>query len=375
MSFYTAEQSEWIAHVHQKVQDMSGKYHSEIEQCETNSEFAWEVHKAIAREGWCGLVTPSEYGGQGKGAREFGVVIEELARAGVPFFSIHTNNPLSRVLLQHGTEELKTKYLPKLASGEWVCGAAISEPNAGSSLKRMSTTATRQGNNYVINGFKDHINVAPEADVLHVFTRTEKGLTGILVDKDVPGKEYFKLDPIGLRDAPVYQIKFKDCTVPVSQQLGVEGEGYKLFFSSFDLSRIGNASMFIGWADAALDYTLNYITKRQVGDNKITDFQGIQWLLADMYTELEAAKLLRDKASWTSDMGLPHAKETAMAKLKAGEVAEKVVSTCMRICGGYALYADKPFVQLYSSIKTIQVGGGALEVMRNLIASQILKEL
>jgi butyryl-CoA dehydrogenase len=210
--------------------------------------------------------------------------------------------------------------------------------------------------------------------VLLVFTNTEKGLTCILVDKDVEGVQYFKRDPIGLRDAPVYQVRFKDCTVPVSQLLGQEGEGYKLFFSWFDLTRIGNASKSIGWAQAALDQTMKFITKRRIGDSHLTDFQGIQWYLADMYTELEAARLLRDKAAWKSDMGLPHAKETAMAKLKAVQVAENIISTCMRLNGGNALYTDSPFMKLYGSNKTLEVGGGSIEVMRNLIASQILKE-
>jgi len=337
---------------------------------EDKSIFPRGLHKKIGQKGWTGPIVPKAYGGMGKGALEYCIIMEELSKELIT--GPQTSVQLEKMLLSFGTERQKRLYLPKLASGEYVAALAISEPQAGSSFKNLQTTAKKDNTFYIINGKKSHINLAGDADVLMVFTRTDIGLTCLLIDRDTPGVRFEKRDPLGMRTLPVYDIFLEGCRVPGDHLLGEEGKGLSVFLTTFNLSRIGNASTLIGFARGCLEHAVSYARDRRVGDSRVVDFQGIQWLLAEMVAELEAARLIRDRAALAEDAGIEHTLDTSISKLLAAEVAEKIVSRAFSLTGSYACYRESPFDRYWREIKTLQVAGGSSEIMKNTIAREIL---
>lgn len=333
---------------------------------ERQSVFPWEEHRELGKKRWTGPIVPKQYDGMGKGVLELAIITEELARFGLKFPQPCVQ--AERSILVSGNDTQKNTYLPALSRGELVAAMAISEPGMGSSFKRMATRARKEGSSYVINGQKTHINLGEEAGVLLVYANTERGCTILLVDKNTPGISYKKGDPIGLRLEPIYDINFDNCKVSNSQVLGKEGDAMTTFFATFNLSRIGNASFQVGTARGALEFALAYAKKREVGENVVTDFQGIRWLVADMVTEIEAASLLRDRAAWLADNGMKYGREAAMAKLYAGTIAEKVASNVFSLVGGWGCYYDQPFERFWRDAKVGQIGGGSAEILRNFIA-------
>jgi butyryl-CoA dehydrogenase len=336
---------------------------------EKESNFPWDYYKKMCEKGWVGLIVPEALGGQGKGAMEYSILMEETAK--VLLFGPQSSVQTQKSILSAGTEEQKTKYFPKLATGEYLSAQALSEKNAGSSFKNIKTTAVKDGKYYQIKGHKTHINLAKEADVFTLLAKTEKGLSEFLIDKKTPGIKFKKREPIGARLTPVYDISL-DCRIPREQLLGVEGEGLDVFLATFNLSRIGNASTFIGYARGCLELAVVYAKKRLVGDHHVTDFQGIRWIIAELVANLEAAKLLRDKAAWKEDHCIEHSLETSVAKYLAGEIAEKVVNKSFSLLGGRACYYGTPFEQYLREVKALQVAGGTSEIMKNNIARQAL---
>lgn len=296
----------------------------QVRACEEASDFPFELYREIGRRGWAGIMVPPEYGGRGFGATEMAIVTEEFGLIGLSVLTLTLHG--ERTILKLGTPEQRAKYLPKLASGELLSAIVVSEPDVGSSLKHMKTRAVKKDGHYIINGHKHHITLGADADLLVVFTTTESGLTAILVDKGTPGIRTRKLDGVGWRLEPHYELFFEDCRVPETQLLGVEGQGLQVFFATFNLTRICNASHLIGVARSALRDSIEYATKRVVGENKVADFQGIQWIIAELETKLEAASLFRFKAAWMEDAGLKHEKETAMTKLLAMELTDMVAN-------------------------------------------------
>jgi butyryl-CoA dehydrogenase len=343
-----------------------------IRQCEEASEFPHNLYKEIGKHGWAGLMVPPEYGGQGLGAIEMAILTEELGLIGFSALTLTLHG--ERTILQLGTAEQRVKYLPGLAKGELLSAIVVSEPDVGSSLKHMKTRAVKKDGHYVINGHKHHITLGAEADVLVVFTTTERGLTAILVDRDTPGITTRKLEGIGWRLEPHYEVFFEDCRVPETQLLGAEGKGLAVFFATFNLTRICNASHMIGIARSALRDAIEYATQRVVGENKVADFQGIQWIIAELETKLEATSLFRFKAAWMEDAGLKHEKETAMTKLLAMELTDMVANKAFSIVGGYGGYRNTPFERYLRDAKVGQVTGGSIEIMKNNIAREVLRE-
>ncbi len=364
---YTPEQLELKREVADFAKAEATKPERKLE--EANSTCSWDIHKKMSEKGWVGIIVPKAYGGQGKGALEYSIILEEAAKELLrdPNTSVQTQ----KSILSAGTEEQKRKYLPKLASGEYVSAQAISEPEMGSSFKNIKTTARKDGKFYVIKGHKAHINLAKESGVFPLLALTDKGLTEFLIEKDTPGVRFEKGDPIGTRAAPIYDI-FLDCRIPEEQLLGKEGGALDIFLATFNLSRIGNASRFIGYARGVLEKAVPYAKNRVVGNHHVTDFQGIQWIIAELVVDLEAAKLARDKAAWMADKGIEHGLATATAKYLAGEVAERAISKAFSLVGSYACYYGTPFERYMREIKTLQVAGGTSEIMLNTIARQVL---
>lgn len=343
-----------------------------LEACEKASEFPYDLYREISKRGWAGIMVPTEFGGLGLGAVEMAIVTEEMGLLGLAVLTLTLHG--ERTLLKLGTPAQQAKYLPKLVSGELLSAIVVSEPDAGSSHKQMKTWAVKEDGHYIINGHKHSITLGDEAGLLVVFTMTDKGLTTILVDRDTPGIHTEKFDAVGWRLEPHYDVTFTDCRVPETQLLGEEGQGLKVFFATFNLTRICNASHLIGVARSALRSSIEYATKRSVGDNKIADFQGIQWMIAELVTKLEAASLVRFKTAWMEDAGLKHEKETAMTKLLAIELADVVTNKAFSIVGGYASYRTTPFERYLRDAKIGLVAGGSAEIMKNNIAREVLRE-
>lgn len=316
-----------------------------------------------------GVIIPEEYGGKELGAIEYSLVNEQIGL-------FQTSFQLARAIIVNGSEDQKEQYLPELANCEYPGAITISEPNTGSSLKNMETVAVKQGDEFVLNGQKTHANLGAEAGLHKVYAMTEEGLTTFLVGKENPGLEITnKLDPIGLRNLPIYDLELDECHVSKDAVLGDVGGGYDVFFSTFNFSRIGNASSLIGYGKRAIEDAIDYASDREIDDeNVVTDFQGIRWTIADSYTRLEAASRLRDQAAWRIDNGKSAVMYTSMAKLMAAYAALPATTHAIQITGAHGLYYDQPFITYFHDAKTLEVAGGSREIMRNVIADQILDE-
>lgn len=336
-------------------------------------KFPWDLWRKIGEKKWFGPMIPKEYGGMGKGCIEYAIMTEELRKE--QLFCLQPSTQTGNLLLKYGTEEQRKKFLPKVANGEYVSAAAISEPNAGSSFKYLATTAKKENGFYVINGRKSHINNAAEAGLMNMLVVAEGGPSYVLIEKGTPGIRFIQKKVIGFRIMPVYEIILENARIPEDHLVGKEGQAVEQFLYQFNIGRIGNASMCIGLARYALEHALEYAKNRKVGDSYVTDFQGLQWMLADAVTELESAKLLRDKAAWLVDQGgeMP-VFEASMAKVLAAEMCERVASLCFRLMGGVASYSESVCDRILREAKAGQVAGGSDEVVRNEVARHIIRK-
>ena len=344
----------------------------EIDYYDQKSLFPRETFQRFGSEGFLGAAVPKQYGGQGLGTIGYCLLCEELGRLGAG--AIHNGIfQTQKMILEYGTEALKQRFVPGLCSGSIHAATAISEPDMGSSFARMKTIAKRDRNFFVLSGVKTHINDAAEADLINVFAKTDLGLTVFLVEKGLPGfKIKEKLDPMGLRSSPIYTLEFEDCRVPDTHVVGEEGLGLSVFVATFNFSRLGNASTFIGMAREALERAINFAKEREVGPARVSDFQGIRWMIADLYTKLEAAVLLRDKAAHTEETEGEVSALSSMAKYYAGETAVETVMSAIRIVGSHGCYRDTPFERLLRDVKALEIAGGTPEIMKNIIATSIL---
>ena len=273
----------------------------QIKALERDSLFPRELYAALSKRAGRVMVPP-EFGGLGLGAIEMAIITEEFGRIGFSGLALTLHG--QRTLLKLGTPAQQQKYIPGLTRGELLSAIVVSEPDVGSSLKHMKTTAKRNGDHYIVNGLKHHITLGDEASLYITFTLTEKGLTTLLMDRHSPGIHVKKLDAIGWCLEPHYEVEFDDVRVPADHLLGGEGQGIQTFFASFNLTRICNASHLIGVARSAIEDAVRYATRRNVGDSKVADFQGIQWMIAELAVKLQTAQLVRDKAAWMEDAGL-----------------------------------------------------------------------
>jgi alkylation response protein AidB-like acyl-CoA dehydrogenase len=353
-----------------EVAELAHKLRPRVDDWERRSVAPRELFREMGRRGWMGPIVPVEYGGMGRGALEYSIISEELARAGL--FGPQPTIQAEKHLLASGTEEQKERYLSRLARGQWIAAIAISEPNVGSSFEAMETMAVKQDGIYFISGRKSHINFAADAALILLYARAERGLSIFIVERGTPGISFRKGDPIGQRMQPIYDFTLDKVEVSQDQLLGEEGDGMSTFFATFNLSRIGNASCLIGLARGALDEAIAYARERKVGRNLVTDFQGIRWMVAELTTRIEAAALLRDRAAWLEDREVEHALETAMARYYAAEIAEEVCSGVFSLVGGWGCYREQPFERLWRDAKVGKLAGGSSEVLKNLIARRVL---
>ena len=363
--------SGWLDEFRRDAAALAESARDELRRCTRVGEFPADVYREMGRRGWVGPFTPAEHGGLGGGVAEYCVIEEEAGRHGLvpPQISIQGQ----RWLLDWGTDEQKAKYLGPIARGEMIFSESISEPGVGSSLKLMRATLVRDGGDWVLNGTKTHVNLGHQSDVTLVFAMADEGLTSVLVDMDLPGVSSKQTDPIGLRLIPTADMYFDNVRLPDSALLGAPGRGMDTFLSTFNVSRLGNASELLGFGRKALADAARYAQHRQVGDNVVTDFQGIQWTLADRYADLYAASLARNNAATVFDRGENPALATSLAKKLCIDAAERAVNDAFALIGGHGLYTDTDFGQLMHDVKVLRIAGGSVEVLRNYVARRILR--
>ena len=332
--------------------------------------------------GFMGAYVPEQYGGAGLDVLSYMLIVEEINRAcastGVALCS-HVSLAVDPIL-HHGSDEQKARYLPALASGERIGCFALSEPASGSDAAAMRTGATRQGDSWVLNGTKNFITNGSIADVAIVFAQTDpterhKGIAAFIVETKTPGFSVGKLEKkLGIRGSDTAQLVFQDCRVPAANLLGEVGEGLRIALSTLDGGRISIAAQAVGIARACLEDSLAYAKQREAFGKRIADFQAIQWMLADMATEIDAARLLTWRAAAAKDAGEDHILAAAEAKLFASDVAVRAARDCVQIFGGYGYLKDFPAERHYRDAKITEIYEGTSEIMKLVIAEEILKE-
>lgn len=345
------------------------------------SEFPAAVVKKLGQMGLLGVIFPPEYGGAGLGYVDYVLAIEELSAVdgsiGI-IVAAHNSLGTNHIFLA-GNEAQKKKYVTKLASGEWLGAWGLTEPGSGSDAGGARTTAVRKGDKYVLNGNKTFITNGSYADTAVVIAVTDKskgvhGLSAFVVEKGTkgfrPGKKENKM---GLRASDTSELIFEDCEIPAENLLGVEGEGFIDAMRVLDGGRISIAALALGIGRGALDAATKYVKERRQFGKAIAEFQGIQWKLADMATELDAARLLTQRAAVLKDAGRTVTRESAMAKLFASEVAVRICDEAVQLFGGYGFIKDYPAEKYYRDVKLCTIGEGTSEIQRMVIAREILK--
>ncbi len=348
------------------------------------NEFPREIMNVLAQSDFFRLFVPEEYGGlveNGKGMLELCLVTEQLARGcgGVAVTYAATALGIFPVIL-YGNEEQKKKYLPRIADGT-LAAFAVTEPAAGSDISVIQTTARKEGDYYVLNGTKHFITNGGEADIYVVIAMTNKakgarGASAFIIEKGTPGFEFGKKeDKMGIRASATRELIFNDCKVPKENLLGREGMGFIITLKTFDMSRPGVAAQALGIAQGAFDVALDYVRKREQFGRPISSFQGIQWMLADMATKIEAARALIYSTARMADSGITNiAKESAMAKMFASDVAMEVTTNAVQLLGGYGYMKEYPVEKFMRDAKITQIYEGTNQVQRNVIAQHLIKE-
>ena len=346
------------------------------------SRFPLETVKELGKMGLMGVVFPTEYGGAGMGYIEYVIAIEELSRVdgsvGI-IVAAHTSLCSNHIFLA-GNEAQKQKYVPKLATGEFLGAWGLTEPGSGSDAGGARCSAVRRGNKWVLNGTKTFITNGGHADVYVVIAVTDKaarthGLSAFIIEKGTkgfrPGKKENKL---GLRASDTSELVFEDCEIPAENLLGHEGEGFVDAMRILDGGRISIASLGLGMAQGAYECALKYSKQRKQFGKAISEFQAIQWKLADMATEIDAARLLTMRAAWLKDNKMKTTLESSMAKLYTSEVAVRAANEAVQIHGGYGFIKDYPAEKFYRDVKLCTIGEGTSEIQRMVISRQILKD-
>ena len=347
------------------------------------AEFPIDQFRGLAELGLTGMTIPEEYGGSGGGYRDFMVVLEEVAAAcGSTSTVLITHVSLGSQTIRHGgSEEQVKKWLPSLASGEKIAAFALTEPGTGSDALALETSLTRDGDDYVLNGSKLFITNGAEADIFSVFTNHDKsaghrGVTAVVIEKGTPG---FTINPqhgkMGMKGCATAELVFDNCRIPVSNRLGEEGEGYKLALKILDSSRIMIAAQCLGLAKGALDAALSYSKQRVTFGKVIATRQAIQFMLADMAVELDAARLLTWRAAALYDEGLAHGKESAMAKLYASEAAGRIASKALQIHGGVGYFKPSAVERIYRDQRVTEIYEGTSEIQRLVISRALIGDL
>ena len=353
------------------------------EKLDRESIFPMDNFKKLGELGYLGLPYPEKYGGANLGYIAYAILIEELARvcASTAITVAAQVSLAGGPIYIAGTEEQKEKYLTKLITGEYIGSFGLTEPNAGSDAGGTQTKAVKKDGKWIINGRKQFITNARYADVIVATARSnpkEKkthGISAYIIEKGTPGFVIGKKeDKMGLRGSDTSEVIFEDCEIPEENLLGKEGEGFKLFMQTLDSGRIAIAALALGIAQAAYEASVIYAKQREQFGKKIAEFQGIQFKLADMATQIQAARLLVYDAAMLKDQGKVITKEGAMAKLFASEISTKVCLDAIQIHGGYGYTKDYPVERFLRDTKLMEIGEGTSEIQRIVIARQVLKE-
>lgn len=343
-------------------------------------EFPWANFRLLAQQGYLCMQIPEEYGGAGLDYLSYAIVTEELARACAStsvIYEVH-NSLHSEAVFQFGTEEQRQKYLPRLAAGEILGAYALTEPGAGSDAGSIKTRAVLEGDHYVLNGQKTFITSGGQADSYIVMASTDpakgsRGISAYIIEKGTPGMSFGKPEEkMGIRASHTTDIFFNDCRVTKENLLGKEGEGFKIALASLDGGRIGIAAQAVGITQAALDIATQYAKTRVQFGQPIASFQAIQWKLADMATDLEAARLLLYRAAFLRSQGVRATKETSMAKMFASDMAMKHTVEAVQVLGGYGYMTEYKVERLVRDAKITQIYEGTNEIQRMVIARHLL---
>jgi alkylation response protein AidB-like acyl-CoA dehydrogenase len=344
--------------------------------------FPLEVFKELGKLGLMGSIFPTELGGAGMGYVEYVIAIEELSRVdGSVGITVAAHTSLcSNHIFVAGNEEQRKKYIPKLATGESLGAWGLTEPGSGSDAGGARCTATRKGDKWVLNGNKTFITNGHYADVAVVIAVTDKtahthGLSAFVVEKGTPGfRAGKKENKLGLRASDTSELIFEDCAIPAANLLGSEGQGFIDAMKVLDGGRISIASLGLGMAQGAYECSLKYSKERKQFGKPISDFQAIGFKLADLATEIDAARLLTLRAAAMKDAGMKTTLESSMAKLFTSEVAVRAANEAVQIHGGYGFIKDYPAEKFYRDVKLCTIGEGTSEIQRLVIARQLLKD-
>lgn len=343
--------------------------------------FPLETVEKMAKTGLMGIPVPVKYGGAGGTNLMYGMAVEELSRVcgttGV-VLSAHTSLCCAPIM-ENGTEEQKMKYLPRLASGEWIGAFGLTEPNAGTDAAMQQTTAVLDGDQYVLNGNKIFITNAVYAHVYVIFAMTDKslgnkGISAFIVEKGTPGFSIGKKEKkMGIRGSATTELVFEDCRIPKENLLGQQGKGFAIAMKTLDGGRVGIAAQALGIAQGAMDETIKYTKERKQFGRSIAQFQNTQFQMADMETKVQAARLLVRSAHWKKDNGMPYSVDAAMAKLFAAETAMEVTTKAVQLHGGYGYTREYPVERMMRDAKITEIYEGTSEVQRMVIAGKLFK--
>ncbi|MFA5100748.1 MAG: acyl-CoA dehydrogenase family protein [Candidatus Omnitrophota bacterium] len=352
-------------------------------QHDKTEEFPWEVIKVIAESDLFGLFIPEEYGGMGVSVMNLCLATEELSRACGGIAVCYAASALGTFpIVLYGNDAQKKKYLPDLAKGKKLAAFGLTEPEAGSDAGSIKTTARKEGNYYILNGTKHFITNGGDAETYSVVAITDKskgarGASAFIVEKGTKGFTFGKKeDKLGIRASSTMELIFNDCKIPAENLLAKEGMGFIVTMRTFDMSRPGVAAQALGIGQGALELAAKYMRQRKQFDKPISSFQGLQWMIADMATELEAARALIYSCARAVDAGEKDiGAASAMAKMFASDVAFKVCDMALQIHGGYGYMKDYPIEKYLRDAKICQIYEGTNQIQRNIIGLQTIKDL
>ncbi len=378
-NFLPDENQQMVAQVARDFAEKHIKPH--VMDWDESQTFPVETFKKLGELGLMGVLVPENYGGAGMGYFEYVHIIAEIAKVcGSVGLSVAAHNSLcTGHILSFGNEAQKQKYLPKLASAEWIGAWGLTEANTGSDALRMNTTAVLDGDHYVVNGAKNWITHGKTGEVAVVMVRTgekgsSKGISALIIEKGTPGFTAGKKEnKLGMRASETTELIFDNCRVPKENLLGAEGEGFKQAMKILDGGRISIAALSLGIAKGAYEAALAYAKERHQFGQAIANFQGISFKLADMATEIEAAELLIMQAADLKNRGEQVTKQSAMAKYYASEIAVKAANEAVQIFGGYGYTKDFPVEKYYRDAKLCTIGEGTSEIQKLVISREVLK--
>jgi butyryl-CoA dehydrogenase len=379
MDFRLSEEHQLIR---QSVKEFCERHVCPIaDEVDQEAMFPAETIKKLAEQDWMGIPFPVEYGGAGADHLSYIIVLEELSRAcATTGFTLECHTSLASFpLYKFGTEEQKKQWLVPLCKGEMLGSFALTEPGAGTDAAAGTTLAVLDGNEWVLNGSKIFISNAPVAGVIIVFAMTDKsqgtrGISAFIVPAGSPGLNIGKhLNKMGIRGSLTAEVFLQDCRIPKENLLGGLGQGFKIAMMTLDGGRIGIAAQALGIAQAALDESVKYSKERIQFGKPIGTFQAIQWMIANMATEVEASRFLTYHAAWCCDQGVPYSKEAAMAKLFASETASRQTDRAVQVHGGIGYIKGSKVERLYRDAKITEIYEGTSEVMRMVISGNLLR--